>query len=317
MILPKFDYHSPRTLQEAFEIISNETNFKILGGGTDLLVDIRSKAIPDELRIKFQTPNANQSASKKNLPETLIALSRIPTLKGIYPKGESIRIGAMTPIRELIRSKIIQKYLRGIIDGAEQLGSPLVRNRGTYGGNICNARPAADTSIPTLALSGELVLVSKSGERIIKHNVFVTGPGKTIIRNDEILKEILIPLPQSDRFGSSYIKLANRKALEISVVGAATAIGFAKSKKVESVHIALGAVAPTPLLVEGVEAILVGKVFTERLAEKAAGYAADYSHPITDHRGSKEYRKLMVKVLVRRALILSFERAFEDGRGKS
>jgi len=285
---------------------------KVLGGGTDLLVDLRSKVIPDIHQPRCQEHRCSTSHLHFAQSETLeymLSLSRIADLRGISIDGNKLRIGAMTTISELEASLLISKKLNGLRDGASQLGSPLVRNRGTYGGNLCNARPAADTSIPTLALAGKLVLISKRGERIVEHDDFVTGPGKTVLKPNEILKEVIFDLPEAQS-GSAYIKLANRKALEISVVGAAAAV-VVKNGKVISARIALGAVAPRPLLVSKANESLIGKELTDKNISKAALIASQKAKPITDHRGGASYRKAMVKVLVERVLKMSRERAMQ------
>jgi len=327
MILPKFDYYAPESLNEALQWLSEhqDDGVKILAGGTDLLVDMRGKIIPDCHRPRCQEhrvgllPVRNQTEQSPNI---LLALSRIPELRGIRIDGSRLIIGAMTTISELERSVLLHEHLTGLCDGASQLGSPLVRNRGTFGGNLCNARPAADTAIPTLALGGKLVLVSVHGERIVNNEDFVTGPGKTIIEPDEILKEVMFDLSNPTlRTGSAYIKLANRKALEISVVGAAVHLTFAppfnslpeESRwEIADARIALGSVAPKPLLVLEASEYLIGNELTPETAAETARIASRIAKPITDHRGSREYRMMMVKILVRRALMICLERAFAE-----
>jgi len=317
MRLPKFDYLSPSSLNEALEMMDEYQNkrLKVLAGGTDLLVDLRSKVIPDVHQARCQEHRCSTSHLHTTQPETLeymLSLSRIADLRGISIDGNRLRIGAMTTISELERSPLIREKLRGLCDGASQIGSPLVRNRGTYGGNLCNARPAADTAIPTLALAGKLLLISKRGERVVEHDDFVTAPGKTVLKPDEILKEVIFDLPEAQS-GSAYIKLANRKALEISVVGAAAAVVI-ENGKVINARIALGAVAPRPLLVSEATETLIGKELTDENISEAASIASKKARPITDHRGGASYRKAMVKVLVERVLKLSRERAL-GGQG--
>ena len=323
MRLPNFDYHAPLSLSEALGWLSEHKTegIRILAGGTDLLVDLRSKIIPDSHRPRCQQHRAGgRSASVDQYPEMicLMSITQIDELRGISLAGRRLHIGALTTIAELERSPVVRELATGLYDGAAQLGSPLVRNRGTYGGNICNARPAADTAIPTLALGGKLVLASPRGERIVDHSEFVTGPGTTILAADEILKEIMFDIP--DRlFGSAYIKLANRKALEISMVGAAAAVVFdlteacvsrdRRQLTVESARIALGAVAPKPLLASDAGEYLAGKLFSQENIAEAAQLAARQAKPITDHRGSAQYRRMMVETLVRRALTICRERA--------
>ncbi len=317
MILPKFDYVSPTSLDEALSWLeANHTaGVKILAGGTDLLVDIRGKVIPDSHRPRCQEHTSRPWQARDTLKDSvkvLLALSRIPELRGISRQGDTIRVGAMTTISELERSALIRDLLPALWDGARSLGSPLVRNRGTFGGNLANARPAADTAIPTLALCGMLRLVSTRGERLIDENDFVTGPGRTILAPDEIVESVIFNLSLSaedHRRGSAYFKLANRKALEISVVGAAAAVEFDPVGFVVSARVALGAVAPKPLWVPEVGEYLIGRELNLETAQAAAQIAAHIAKPISDHRGSREYRLMMTEILVRRALLLSNHRA--------
>ncbi len=325
MRLPRFDYYSPNSLPEALTWLTEhrDPGIKILAGGTDLLVDIRGKVIPDGHRPRCQQHRRGPWSARAAAVEPvncLMALSRVPELRGISLDGSRLRIGAMTTIAELERSPVIRELLTGLSDGAAQLGSPLVRNRGSYGGNLCNARPAADTAIPTLSLAGKLVLVSSRGERIVDHGDFVTAPGATVLESDEILKEVVFDIPD-ERRGSGYIKLANRKSLEISMVGAAAALTFEPAESgagrrsgergniVREARIALGAVAPKPLLTAEAGEYLKGRKFDPDSAAEAARIAADTARPITDHRGSAGYRKMMVEVLVRRVLNLCRDRA--------
>jgi carbon-monoxide dehydrogenase medium subunit len=324
MVLPKFDYHSPTSLDDAVSWLAERyrEGVNILGGGTDLLVGLRGKVIPDGHRPRCQEHRSGPWHARHKTappPRWLLALSRIPELLGIQVDGSHIRIGAMTTHTELERSPIIAEHLPGLRDGAMQLGSPLCRNRGTYGGNLCNARPAADTAIPTLALDGKLALVSVRGERTMALSDFITGSGQTAIQPDEILKEIRFDLSPLERDGlirsSAYIKLSNRKALEIAVVSAAAALTF-KDGAVASARIALGAVAPYPLLVKDVGESLTGQPLSKDTINRAAEIAAATARPITDHRGGAEYRKVMVAVLVRRVLNRCRERALAIAGGE-
>ena len=323
MVLPRFDYHSPTSLEGAVEWLSEhkDEGVRVLAGGTDLLVNMRSKIIPDGHRPRCQQHRTGPwQARHAPTPKInwLLALSRIKELRFIRAEDNEIRIGAMITHSDLVESSLIRERLSGIWDGASQLGSPLCRNRGTYGGNLCNARPASDTSIPTMALNGRLVLVSVRGERIVDHRKFVTGPGKTIIESDEILKEVIFQKPcpgegNSSRCASGYIKLGNRKSLEIAVVGAAAAVKFNASSgsigEVEDASIVLASVAPTPLLVQEAGDSLIGRELTPGRVAAAARVASRAAKPITDHRGSAHYRSMMIEVLVRRILELSIERA--------
>ncbi len=311
-MLPRFDVLQPSTVREACELLSrfNSAGVAVLAGGTDLLVDIRVPIIPEHLpRCKgcdLETGKPRRAA--EHPPAYLVALSRIPDLRGIEETQDGhIIIGAMTPIAEICKSTLIRARLHALAEGGDNLGSPLVRNRGTIGGNICNARPAADTLVPSYALDAELELASVQGSRRVKVADFVTGPGRTNRRSGEILTKIVFP-PSGPDSGSSFLKLANRKALEISVVNAASVVVLGNDGSIADVRIALGAVAPTPILAKKAAQSLIGTKPSADLFVRAGEIAASECHPISDHRGSKPYRLDMVKILVRRTL----ERAVQD-----
>lgn len=300
-MLPEFDVLQPRTLAEACALLEQHARegVAVLAGGTDLLVNLRLPVIPEGLQRSRNSRPLPKAFAKA--PARLVALSRIPELRGITETGGQIAIGAMTTIAEVERSPLVRQKLAALAQGAENLGSPLVRNRGTLGGNIVNARPAADTLLATAALSGLLELHSPRGVRTVPAEEFATAPGKTVIAPDEILARILYPIPDG-KFGSAFYKLANRKALEIAVVNVASALALDDTGKIAQAWIALGAVAPTPILAKQAAQSLTGQKPSKDLYNQAAKIAATECKPITDHRGSAGYRVEMVEVLVRRVL---------------
>ena len=306
MALPKFEVFLPDTLAEAYGILERYSadEAAILAGGTDLLVDIRRPIIPAHLpRCSGCDPKTGAPiAQKKSSPKFLVSLARISELKGISVTNDEISIGSLTTITEIAESAIVRQHLTALAEGAENLGSPLVRNRGTFGGNICNARPAADTLIPAYALSAKLELVSGNGKRLLPLEDFITGPGRTKIAQGEILTRIVFP-KYDDHCGSACRKLANRKALEISIVNAASFIRVdGKKRKITEAKISLGAVGPTPILAEKAARFLTENEISPDNFAKAGKMAASECKPITDHRGSAIYRIQSVSVLVRRTL---------------
>ena len=340
MILPHFDVLVPETIDEACGMLVKyrDKGASILAGGTDLLVDLRKPIISQHVprcdgcpthpkgmirstidcALWNSEPVMNAMGSlrtalkdkKSQAPQYLISLHKLAKLKNIskLDSGE-LKIGATTTITEIERSVIIRENWTALAEGADSLGSPLVRNRGTLGGNIANARPAADTVIPTIALGGKLVLKGMSATRTVPAKDFPKGPGATIIKPDEILTAVIYPasVPYS---GSAYYKLANRKALEISTVGVAVWIALREPDgPVKDVRVALGAVGPTPILAESVKDILIGVIPDEKILKEAARSAGGDACPIDDHRGSAAYRLRMVEILVERLLKSALKRA--------
>lgn len=327
MILPRFDLLVPESLGEACTMLNEQmragSEARILAGGTDLLVDLRQPIIPREIPrcdgcekhpggnvYSTVACESSVSDSSKRTPACLISLHKLDELKGIEKLDDGrLKIGALTIIRDLERSAEIRSNWTALAEGADDLGSPLVRNRGTIGGNIANARPAADTVIPVIALGGSLTLQSNPSTRTVDAALFPTGPGKSVIKQNEILTEVHLP-PHQPHSGSAYYKLANRKALDISIVGVAVWLALEKpGGRVADVRVALGAVGPTPILAESVKEILVGKVPDDKILNEAARAAASDARPIDDHRGAAWYRLQTVEGLTRRLLDLVIRRA--------
>lgn len=341
MILPRFDVLVPGTPAEACRMLEQYAakGVRILAGGTDLLVDLRKPIIPPHvpccdgcavhpggrIRTTIDCSSWSAVASPANAggslrawpqdegqapPKYLVSLHRLHDLHGIRLLADgSLRIGALTTISEIARSAEVRRYWTALADGADSLGSPLVRNRGTLGGNIANARPAADMAAATIALGGTLTLQGTEGERFLPAQTFPTGPGLTVIQPDEILTFITYPPPRACS-GSVYYKLANRKALEIATVGVSVWMSLeAPAGPIVDARVALGAVAPTPILSESARQILLGKVPSEPDFRAAARAAREQARPIDNHRGSARYRLQMVELLTMRLLKSAFRRA--------
>jgi carbon-monoxide dehydrogenase medium subunit len=340
MILPRFDVLVPVSIDEACAMLSKyaDKGVEILAGGTDILVDLKRPIVPvgvpeckgcathKSAGVKStidcgwwegdSSPEADRALLTKvrdsnwKYPGYLISIHKIKELRGIAVNdGGNLIVGAMTTITDIERSGIIREKWTALAEGADFLGSPLVRNRGTIGGNIANARPAADTFIPSVGLGGVLNIQSEKGSRKVAVDSFATAPGKTVMKKGEIITAIEYPAPPKFS-GSAYYKLANRKALEISNVGAAVWIALEKPDgPVSDIRVALGAVGPTPILAESAKKVLVGKKPDDASIKKAAKAARDDAKPIDDHRGSAWYRSMMVELVTDRLIRLAVKRA--------
>ncbi len=282
MLLPRFDYHSPSTLAEACQILGKyRDGARLLAGGTDLLVNMKHKLLS---------------------PAHVVSLDRVPELGEIAKTKAGVSIGPLVTASELAQSRSLKNGLSALASGAGKLGSPLIRNRATIGGNLVTARPASDMGPPLLALGARVVLSSEDGQREVSLDDFFLGPGQTVIADNEVLSGAFIPRPEPGT-GSSYVKLTLRQTLEIAIVNVAAAITLgSKGNKIKSARVVLSAVAPTPIRSPKAEKVLVGATAGEKTFAQAAEAAVKDAKPITDYRGSAEYRKLMVEVLTRRAL---------------
>jgi carbon-monoxide dehydrogenase medium subunit len=214
----------------------------------------------------------------------------------------------MTTIAELAKHRKVGNLLKALAQGASVLGTPQVRNRATLGGNFCNARPCADTAPPAMVLSANLELESADGNRrMVPSDEFFLGPGRTVIGPNEILVALHFSNPAKNS-GSAYFKLGTRKSGEISQVSAAAFLVLEEGL-IKDARIALGSVAPVPVLVPGAAEILVGKAPDEKEFRKAARRASLDIEPIDDFRAGAAYRKEMAEVLVYRALKAAIEDA--------
>jgi carbon-monoxide dehydrogenase medium subunit len=289
MPLPEFEYHEPHTLPDACRILGElREKARPLAGGTDLIVGMR----------------------KGNLsPEHLVSLGRIDSLADMARADGFFKIGACVTVARIARSETLGRLFGALNQGACNLGSPLVRNLATIGGNLVSARPAADLPPALLAYGASVMLVKSSGERKVPLDSFFSGPGSTVMEPDEILTEIILPEPPP-RSGAAYVKLGRRRALEISVVNVASFIELdGTDGTIRSARVVLGAVAPTPIRATSAERVLKGEKPADSLFQKAGLAAADDSSPISDHRGSAEYRREMAGVLCERSLRMALERA--------
>ncbi len=328
MTLPKFQVLVPGTVEEAVKMLAMDEGCarRVIAGGTDLLVDIKTPVYQQKLYGVVSTGQAKDgsflSTHDKSRWESddfvndfdnvgdLVSIHKLDDLKQVkITDEESLSVGTLVTARELQRNSDIRNKWTALAEGADALGSPLVRARGTLGGNICNARPAADMLVPSVALGAVLKLQSVNGTREVPIESFCTAPGHTVRENNEML--CLIDYPALNEYsGSAYYKLAQRKALDISVVGVAALIELdGKDGVVKNVRVSMGAVGPTPILAKSVGDILAGKTITSELLNKAAKACANDATPIDDHRGSAEYRNEMVEALAFRVLKTAYDRA--------
>ncbi|MCX8184524.1 MAG: xanthine dehydrogenase family protein subunit M [Sulfolobales archaeon] len=267
--IPKVEYYRPKTLEEAIELLLNIEGSKIVAGGTDLLVDIKTS------RAKVRA---------------LIDINSIAELRGIVDAGEFIRIGAATKLQEILESHTISENLPLLRAAIESMGSWQIRNLATIGGNLCTASPAADTAPPLLAYDAELTIAGRSGLRVVPVSKFFTGYRKTAIGYGEILKEIVVRKSNWTKW--SYVKLGRRGGFTLSIVAVAVTAKISNSV-VEDIRIALNSVAPTPIRAYRAEEVLRGKKIEMKLVEEAARFVAGEVSPIDDIRSTSWYRREM------------------------
>ncbi len=290
MSLPEFEYIGVATIGDACRhLAKHKTDAKVLAGGTDLLVKMKDEVCD---------------------PKFVIGLKGIKGLdKVVYDKAEGLRIGALATHKDVIESGVVQKRYASLAEALGMIGTVQVRNLATVAGNLCNAAPSADSAPMLIALGAKVKLAGLSGEREVALEKFFEGPGKTALKGDEIVTEIIVP---NDKLhsGGKYEKLFARTSVDLACVGSACWVVIdPKTKVIKDIKIVLGAVAPIPMRAEKSERVLKGKVATDALIKEAGEVASQEAKPITDIRASKEYRTAMVKVMTRRAIKGALERA--------
>jgi aerobic carbon-monoxide dehydrogenase medium subunit len=280
----RFKYFEPATLGEAVALLAHyHGQAQALAGGTDLLVEIKEQA---------------------RRADCVVNIKKIPGIAGLsYDARAGLRIGALVTAREIELSSFVLQNYASLAQAARELGSIQVRNRATIVGNVCRASPSADTLPPLIADGATVRIAGLGAERVLPLEEFFTGPGKTVLRSEELVTEIMVP-PPPPHTGKVYIKHGRRKAMELATVGVAVSLTLDSDVK-----IVLGAVAPTPIRARQAEALLRGGKLNPELIEKAAKAAVDESRPISNVRASAAYRRDMVGVLTRRALEQAYKAA--------
>lgn len=282
----KFKVLEPLNLDEAAGIAA-DTNAPILAGGTDLLIKIKRGLIR---------------------PDTVLSLHRISALNCLsYEAGKGLYIGALVTHARVAQSSIIREKFSALAEACAVVGSPQIRNLGTVVGNIANASPAADTAPALLALGAEVSVRSITGVRNVQLHDFFQGPGQTALEHGDIIEGLRVPEPKLGT-SSAYLKLGRRQALEISICSVALAAKPAQGKW-EEVRLALGAVAPTPIVALESAAFLKGKEWDLESLMQAGRLAAALAVPIDDQRASAGYRRDMVQVLIARCGQVLMEKA--------
>jgi CO/xanthine dehydrogenase FAD-binding subunit len=228
-----FQFFSAKSLSDALRFLSEKgEQTKIIAGGTDLIPRLRDE---------------------DSRPDFVLNILEVEGLNGIKALNHSWRIGSTTTHTQLAESEILQKSCPSLVQAAASVGGPLIRNRGTIGGNIANASPAADLAPALLTLDAEVVLMSEKGTREVPLRDFFIGPGKTLLNPNELLVEISIPMPKGK---SVFLKLGRRKAMTLSIVNVAVCLEM-DGRNCRQAKIAMGSVAPTPIRCPRAEMLLM------------------------------------------------------------
>jgi CO/xanthine dehydrogenase FAD-binding subunit len=277
----------PDTLEACQQALADESDVKVVAGGTDLLPQMKNGMVK---------------------PRRVVDLSALPELKVLeVSPGGDLRVGAAVSARTLELARSVVESFQALAESAATVGSFQIRYLATLGGNLANAAPSADMAPPVLALDAEMLIAGPRGLRRVPAAEFFLGVRRTQLAPDEVLVEIVIPAPEAGS-GGTYVRHTPRRELDIAVVGVASQLTIRDGQCVKA-RIALGAVAPVPLRATAAEERLVGEAITSALIEEAAELAVTAASPISDQRGTAEFRQHLVRVLTRRTLTTALERA--------
>lgn len=286
-----FDYASPHSVREAVDLLAEAGDKgRVLAGGTDLIVQMRAG---------------------RRQPDLVVDVKNIPALNELtYDPEDGLTIGAAVPCYRVYNNHAVAHAYPGLIDSATIIGGTQIQGRATLGGNLCNAAPSGDSLPVMIALQGVARVAGPSGNREIPIENFCTGPGSTVLQPGEVLVSLHFPAPVKSS-GARYLRFTPRNEMDIAVAGVGVSVVLSNGN-IQSARLALSAVAPTPLFVKAVGDAVAGKPANEATVEQAAQIARDAARPITDMRGTADYRRHLCGVLTRRALTTAIERAKEN-----
>jgi xanthine dehydrogenase small subunit len=278
-----YDCHCPQSLTELWDTVKacqKTGSYKFIAGGTDLMVLANIQHI--------------HSAN-------LIDLSGIAELDSIRISKKELQMGANVTLADLQQNTAVGKHFPLLVKAIGQMAGTQIRNSATLAGNIANASPVADSATTLLALDAFVIIASNKGERIVRLSEFYHAYKQTELKPDEIIKTVVLPLPSAAKHFYGFLKSAKRKAVDISGVVSALSVSYQKNKITQAV-LSLGGVAPYPALALKTMAFLQGKILTESIIRQAADLAQSEFKPISDVRGQKEYRSLLIKNHITRHL---------------
>jgi carbon-monoxide dehydrogenase medium subunit len=281
-------YTAPTSVEDAVRALAGASGVaKVLSGGTDLLVQIRTG---------------------RTKPDLIVDTKKIPGMSGIRVQDGGFVIGAATPGAVIGENEGLQRAWPGVVEATNLIGSTQIQGRASLAGNLCNASPAADSVPALIAARATCVVAGANGRREVPVETIATGPGRTSLKRDEFIVEFRLP-KRPPRSGDAYLRFIPRTEMDIAVVGAGVDLTLDAAGVVTDARVVLGAVAPTAVIVA--DALIGSKLDDKALAalDKAARAACK---PIDDKRGTIEYRTKVAGVLARRTAAIAYKRAGES-----
>ena len=281
-------YAAPSTVEEAVGALAAASGAaKVLSGGTDLLVQLRSGRVR---------------------PDLIVDTKRIPGISGIRERDGAFTIGAATPGAMIGECAALREAWPGIVEAANLIGSTQIQGRASLAGNLCNASPAADSVPALIAARATCVVAGANGRREVAVESIVTGPGRTSLGRDELIIEFRLP-KRPPRSADAYLRFIPRTEMDIAVVGAGVSVTLDGAGLCTDARVVLGAVAPTAVLVSDAAAALIGRTLDATALAALDEVARHACKPIDDKRGTIAYRTKVAGVLARRAAAIAYERA--------
>ena len=281
-------YEAPTSIDAATSLLTeNLKTIKVLAGGTDVIVQMHSERIE---------------------PELIVDIKNIPELKQIEKTVDGFKFGAAISGKDLMLNEGFNKVWPGIMDGVRLIGSLQIRGRASVGGNLCNASPAADSVPPMIAAAAIANIVGPAGNRNVPVETIIVKPGQTSLTKGEIVVSFQLP-NRPPRSGDAYLRFTPRTEMDIAVVGVAINLTLDDNEICNSARVALGAVAPTPILDENAAETLIGTKLDEEALENLARAVQKSISPINDKRGTIEFREDIVGVLAKRVAEIAKTRA--------
>ena len=285
-----FDYLEPTTVSEACALLKQHAGeAKVFAGGSHLTILMKQGLYN---------------------PKALVNIKKIPELKGIkYDEKEGLCIGALVTHREIETSALVREKFPVLCDAEREVANIRVRNMGTVGGNLASGEPLTDLSQIFIALDGKVKITSPNGQRTIAVEELFIDFYTTSLAEDEILTQVVLP-PLPARSGIEYIRFSSSSVVDKPSAGVAVRLTLENSgETIQTARIVLGCVGATPVRGRKAEALLVGKKVTLELSEEAGSIASQECSPTSDLRGSEQYKRAIVRTLVRRATAKAYERA--------
>ena len=281
-------YQTPKTTKEAAALMMRgKGNAFLLAGGTDLMVRMKNGQIE---------------------PDLVVDIKHIAAMQSINKSATGFRIGAAVSAAEMGENASLKKAWPGVVEAANLIGSDQIQNRCTVAGNLCNASPAADAVPALIAAGAKANVVGPKRRRTVAVEKVITGPGTTSLTKGELVEAITLP-KRPPKSGDAYLRFIPRSEMDIAVVGAGVSITLGNNSVIKSARVALGAVAPTPLLVPAAAKAIVGTKLDAAAINKLVEACTNACNPIDDKRGTVEFRTEVAGVLAQRAAKIAYKRA--------